>query len=334
MRRSFGLALCAVALSLSSCVDGSVNNAATKPAELARYLPEKTRFIQAVDVARAREELGLPEDANAAPTNNKLGRPNSPQSRLFEVTSNAFPTVSEAYLTEFKARGSSPLDGTLIRAAADGEGLDAGRMTIVSTAEAFEDVAAKLELTGYDRNGSIYVAGKRTPETAATIVADAGDGRVVFADERAAANEVLDRFAEDADPGPVAEALQAVNGTVRLAVAAERGSASCVTEFAASQSSPGTRAIVALEIEGEKPDPERFNPRVFTGLETGTPSVLVDALIVPFSVRRPPKENPRDPIFQLLSESSGAQTFEVGKPGRTSPTPLLPSPPFRSYDCP
>ena len=83
----------AAALGLTSCDSAEQEtNAAAKPVELARYLPKDTQLVQAVDVVRAREELDLPEDANALPTSNKtFPRPKSPEAKLFEVTHKRIP---------------------------------------------------------------------------------------------------------------------------------------------------------------------------------------------------------------------------------------------------
>ena len=143
---------------LSSCSDSPVDNAATKPAELARYLPEDSTFIQTVDVARARDELDLPDDANALPSSDKsLPRPRNPEATLFKVTSSAYPDVAKVFSSERNGRGASPLDGTLIRAAAG----ESRGVSIVSTDEPIEDVERKLELAGYSLQGKVYEAGGR-----------------------------------------------------------------------------------------------------------------------------------------------------------------------------
>ncbi len=85
---------------------------------------------------------------------------------------------------------------------------------------------------------------------------------------------------------------------------------------------------MALIVSGEKPDPDRFNPRRLKGLDTGTTSVLVDALLVPFNVKRPVGAAP-EPIDELFSYS---RVIEVG-PGHPDPDGPLPSP-AGAYDCP
>jgi len=274
----------------------------------------------------ARDELELPEDANALPTSDKtFPRPKSPEAALFQVTSRAYPDVIAVFTAEFNGRGASPLDGTLIRAAAGG----AQGVSIVSTAEPVEDVDRKLELAGYSLEGKIYEAGQETPDAASRFVADAGNGRFVFAHELNDAQETLRRIRDDAEPGEAAEALEPASGSVRLAMTNE-DNRSCVTAFSAAMEATGEGAALALIISGDKPDPERFDPSALKGIATGTPTVLVDALLVPIRVRKPLKDG-LDALQQVISVS---RTLEVSKPGRDVKSTSFVLPPFKSYDCP
>lgn len=317
----------AAALCLASCDSAEQEtNAAAKPVELARYLPKDTQLVQAVDVVAARDDLELPEDANALPTSNKtFPRAKSPEATLFEVTTNAYPDVFDVFVSQSNGRGASPLDGTLIRAAAGG----AQRVSIVSTAEPVEDIDRKLELAGYSLEGKIYEAGQETPDAASRFVADAGNGRFVFAHELSDAQETLRRIRDDAEPGEAAEALEPASGSVRLAMTNE-DKRSCVTAFSAAMEATGEGAALALIISGDKPDPERFDPSALKGIATGTPTVLVDALLVPMRVKKPLKDG-LDALQQVISAS---RTLEVPKPGRDVKSTSFVLPPFKSYDCP
>lgn len=321
------LAALGVVVSLASCSNAEEGeNAAAKPVELARYLPEDTRFVQAVDVTAARKELDLPDDANALPSSSRLlPRPKSPEAQLFDVTSNAYPILIDAFDSRFNAKGASPLDGTLVRAAASGD----TRFGLVSTAEPIEDIEAKLELADYSLEGRIYEAGQKTPAAASRFVADAGNGRIVFADTREEAQEILRRALNDAEPGEAAEALEPASGSVRLAITNEQ-KRSCVTAFAAAQEATDEGAALALTISGEKPDPDRFDPKALYGVVTGTPTVLVDALIVPYRVKRPLQDG-LDPLVQVLSSPSEVKSL---KPGDDPREVRFTPPPFDSYDCP
>jgi hypothetical protein len=300
-------------------------NAAAKPVELSRYLPQDSQLIQTVDVTKARQELDLPEDANALPTSNKtFPRAKSPDAQLFEITSRAYPDVAGVFASEFNGRGASPLDGTLIRAAAGN-----GNASIVSTAEPLDDIERKLELAGYSRKGKTYVAGQDTPEAASRFVADAGSGRFVFAREEEVAQEILRRIRNDASPGEAAEALEPAAGSVRLAMTNE-DKRSCVTAFSAAMEATGEGAALALIISGDKPDPDLFDPNAPKGIATGTPTVLVDALIVPIRVKKPLRDG-LDALEQVVSTSKA----EIIKRGEhlADLDPLVP-PPFKAYDCP
>lgn len=325
MRKACTMAAVALSVGLASCTSEDPEvNAAAKAVELARYLPGDSQLVQTVDVIEARKELDLPEDANAAPTGKGGLRPDGPETKLFGVTARVFPFITEAMATNFNARGASPLDGTLIRAAAS-----SGNVTIVSTAEPFEDIAAKLELSDYKLKGDVYLAGPKTVSGASPTVADGDSGRVVFAHNEKAAKHVLHRMDEGAEPGLAAEALQPADGSVRLATVNPKRS-SCVTAFGVSQGAGGGAAVLALTISGEKPEPEFFDPKPLKGVDTGTPTVLVDALIVPFSITKPLRDGIQ-PITQVISVS---KAFEVENRKHLSRFPKLTLPPFKTYDCP
>ena len=312
------------ALGLASCdTTEQETNAAAKPVELARYLPKNTQFVQAVDVVKAREELELPEDANALPTSYKtFPRAKSPELELFVMTSNAYPDVRAVFANEFNGRGASPLDGTLIRAAAGD-----GNASIVSTAEPTEDIERKLKLAGYSTRGKFYVAGEKTVAPS-RFVADAGSGRFVFAAEEKDAQEILRRIRNDASPGEAADALEPAAGSVRLALTND-DKRSCVTAFSAAMEATGEGAALVLIISGDKPDPDRFDPKSLKGLATGKPTVLVDALIVPIRVKKPLRDG-LNALEQVLGSHSKA---DVVYAGRHTLKEIVPAP-FKSYDCP
>lgn len=331
-------ALCALALlasGLASCAeDAELENAATNAVELARYLPEDSTLVHTIDVADARKELGLPDDVDAAPADDDFLRDReSPQSKLFRLTSRAFPIVRDAYAGEFNAQGASPLDGTLLRAAVYDQDT-----SIVSTAEPFDQIVDKLERTGYSLANGLYVAGQQTPATASPIVAEGSGGRVVFAREKRDALEILGRIEDDAEPGVVAAALDAVNGSVRLATTGEIRSR-CVEALAAAQSATGKGAIMAITVSGEKPDPDRFDSRALKELDIGTTSVLVDSLVVPYNVRRSPKRatapiEVTEPVDVLLSYFSYSKLVEIRSPGRRAPGRRPRLTPADAYECP
>ena len=152
----------------------------------------------------------------------------------------------------------------------------------------------------------------------------------MFADDRDDARDVLKRIVSDAKPGHAAEALEPLPGSVRVAITND-SKKSCVTAFAAAQEATGEGATLALTISGEKPDPDRFDPKPLDGIATGTPTVLVDALIVPIRVKRPLRDG-LDAISQVMSVSG---EIEVSKPGRELKfSEFPPLPPFQTYDCP
>ncbi|MDQ3728960.1 MAG: hypothetical protein M3355_05170 [Actinomycetota bacterium] len=305
-------------------------NAAGDAAELARYLPKNAGLVQTVDVVEVRQELDLPEDANATPADDGfLRRRGSPTVRLFQFTTRAFPNVLDALNANLSLEGASPLDGTLIRAAASVD----GSPSVIATTESFDDVAAKLKAQGYSLERNLYVAGPKTPAGTSKVVADGANGRIIFARSESEASEILDRIDEEAKPGPAAVAIQRVNGSVRLALTSPDQS-SCVEALAAAQSATGDGGILAFTITGEKPDPDRLDTKALSALDTGTPAVLVNALRVPFNVVRPGGDatEPIDEVLRYSVNHSQSQSSEVGGPGRSRPARR----PMRlgAYDCP
>jgi len=313
-------------LAFAACGGGEEEavNAAASEIELARYLPKDAELVETVNVAEVRQELDLPEDANAAPTDDGfLRRGDSAMVRLFGLTTRSFPMVSDAYVTNFSGDGASPLDGTLIRAAASAN----DSLSIVSTSESFDDVAAKLEATGYTLERALYVAGSKVPDGVSPVVADAGNGRVIFARSKREATEVLDRIDGEAKPGAAARAVEAANGSVRIALTPPGGS-SCVEALAAAQSADGDGGVLAFGISGSKPDADRFDPKVLVALDTGTPSVVVDAMLVPFNVIKPTGKatEPVDEVF--ISSDVREVTGSERIPTRFD------LPQSDAYDCP
>ena len=88
--------------------------------------------------------------------------------------------------------------------------------------------------------------------------------------------------------------------------------------------------VRCVVLSGDKPDPDRFDPKPLEGIATGTPTVLVDALIVPIQVKRPLRDG-LDAITQVMTTSS---EVEIAKPGRELKLPQVELPPFETYDCP
>ena len=83
-------------------------------------------------------------------------------------------------------------------------------------------------------------------------------------------------------------------------------------------------------ISRDKPDPDRFDPKALKGIATGTPTVLVDALLVPMRVKKPLQDGLN--ALQQVVSTSKAVTIERGEHPKDI-APLVP-PPFKAYDCP
>ena len=278
-------------------------NAAAKPVELARYLPEDTQLVQTVDVTRRARSSTSPRTRTRCPRatrpsrERRARRPRCSRSRRGPIR-----TWPRVFASEFNGRGASPLDGTLIRAAAGERGCQHRLDRRAPRRHRTQAGAGGL----LPRKGKTYEAGQDTPEAASRFVADAGSGRFVFAREVEDAQEILRRIRNDASPGEAAEALEPAAGSVRLAMTNE-DKRSCVTAFSAAMEATGEGAALALIISGDKPDPDRFDPKALKGIATGTPTVLVDALIVPIRVKKPLRDG-LDALEQVVSTSKSAKS--------------------------
>jgi len=312
LKRLLAAGLCLVAPAVAGCGEdqgGEADNADL--AELAAYLPqEDVAIMAAVDVAAIREDLGLPDDADAAPTETDLQAfdLDDPELQLIHEVSLPFPVVLRAYSENFDAEESSPLDGALIDAAAGGvAGVEL--LSVVHTAEPWDEIAGKLEDAGYKQADDIYVAGPDTPDAAAGVVADAGDGVVVFAAESEQAEAVLARADEAAEPSGMAAALDVIEEPARAASTVPAGDDKCVKAVVAGESGDGATGTLAFLITGEDPDPERFDAGALDELDVGEPTVEDQALLVPLETPDPPPEG-RPLLSLLISDIAPLTAYE------------------------
>ncbi|HEX6117663.1 MAG TPA: hypothetical protein VFY99_11220 [Solirubrobacterales bacterium] len=135
-----------------------------------------------LDLEAAREELGLPDDADPADwdalRNREEGDP------LAEFVSAASPTLphvqdSRVKYFELDAVGEA-IDHSQVSAAAAGVG-DDGSVTLLQSDQSFDEIAQELEEGGFERNGDVLVGESAGPEPVLPFVGDAGDGRIVVA---------------------------------------------------------------------------------------------------------------------------------------------------------
>ena len=167
--------------------------------ELARFTPTDAAAITFVDFAAAREQLGLPADADALVVRRARGRrPREPDARGAAGRGRGARDASADELRRHASRRIRPLRSSTAprsRRAVNtiGEGFP---MTVIHTEQPFSEIADGPDRARLHRGGStVTQEGERFEQ-----VADAGDGIVVIGNNGAAADAV----AADEATGPTA----------------------------------------------------------------------------------------------------------------------------------
>jgi hypothetical protein len=297
-----GLAVLLLAGALLGC-DGEDPPPPEEPIdELARFLPDDVILLHFADLAAAREQLGLPADADTLAFEVLADDdydPKSPEARLLDAAMTAMPDLGYIppkgrtetvragadvdRLAEFSFQFkpdpvTEAFDSRAIAAAAIGASpSERGSLTAMRTSQPFEQLAAALTKEGYERNGPVL----SKPGAPIIEVANAGDGVVVFASKKASAAEAID------DPGGgLPELLALVEPADEPIVHATVGVAdSCVTEFGGWQDARGSSGAFRIATDGaaelDRVDLEGF--RKLTRTDLGEPSAEGDTVEVPFS---------------------------------------------------
>ncbi len=140
------------------------------------------------ELAAAREELGLPEDADPTPVVSDPGDgydPGTPEGDLLDAAILSVPSV-RIYAQTFAATPLlRALDGAAITAAAADIAGSPTAAAAIQTSQSFDDLAGELAGDGYERDGDAI----SNPDEPISDIVDAGDGVWVMG-------------GEDADPGP------------------------------------------------------------------------------------------------------------------------------------
>jgi hypothetical protein len=270
LRAAIG-ALC-VAVAISGC--GDDENAGDRPdqAELLDHVPSvEGGALAYADFAAAKEQLGLPEDADVAdfttgddPANVARQRLGTTAAWLLHYLWNPQPTpLREA------------IDHAAIGAAASNVDQSGSGVSAIRTSQSFDDIARALERSGYERDDDVLESKSPPgPSRLYRVLADAGDGVIVLGFERPAVEDAVTGSAESDN---LARALlEGVDGVARgsLATVVDSTSLDCVRGLAVGESFDRDTAELRIEIDGEASAdrfrlPELREPR----LEYGEPEV-------------------------------------------------------------
>jgi hypothetical protein len=202
------------------------------------YVPADRSGVRLVDLAAAREELGLPADADAS----DLGGGDA-QSHLGAAASAVIP-----YLSLPRTRPiEDAIDHGAITAAAGNVVHGGPGMTALATSQSLDDIAVTLVTEGYEREGDLLVSDSSFVAGSYGVIADTGDGVIVLGYERGTVKRAIEDSPGEGNPARLL--LEEVGGVTRGAVAPAR--LDCIDGIAAGQSADLRSGEILIEVRGE-----------------------------------------------------------------------------------
>jgi hypothetical protein len=252
--------------------------------DLAQYLPADTPLLTQVDLGQAREQLELPDDADALDFEAALEGefdPDSPEGTLLTAALIGMPPLTGALQTFEDDPVSAAFDGTAISAAATtlSEG---GSVTAIRTGQSFDDLASALEPEGYERDGDALV----NDEQRLTEIADAGDGILLLAEGSATASDA----AADPPGGPteLIELLEPADEPIAQGVTSHEED--CITAYGGWENatfSSGTISV-ALDREADTADVDAGQLEDASSITLEEPTADGETVNIGFSADRDP----------------------------------------------
>lgn len=289
-RTAAGLALLvalALAIALAACSDdeGSETTAASgssEPSELALLVPENPFGVLEVDLAAAREALGLRADADP-----RIGKGSPAQGRFTQLGLEALVFYSD----DRQPAVADAIDPRFIQAAAVNAFPGASAVILIRTTQPFEEIAGALEARGFKRNGDLLdhpgnVNKVGWPEVAA---ARGDTGLIAVSADRGLALEAV--RADPADPDSRAD-LQLLGqlppAPARLVETGGEASGPCVVAIGvADPVVSGGEGQIVIEVDGQADDASFALPaedEALTDLEIGDPEVDGSRLSAPLTL--------------------------------------------------
>lgn len=264
---------------LTGCGDSGEGTGSTPGADaFARFFAADAPVVSYVDLAEARDQLGLPADADAldfsALKNEDVNNP-SPNAQLVEAAATGMPSLTTFVQTLSADPASQQFDGSEIDAAANTLG-DDGPLTIIHTSQPFGDIADGLTKLGYRPEGNLLTKeGERFEQ-----VADGGDGFVLIG-RNTAPRDAVEAQAGGPDDlmsllGPADQPIQqAANGVQD----------DCVSALGGWENAQTTKGVLAFKVDGGA-DASAFDTAQLDhdlGIDTGEPTTDGDTAQVPFT---------------------------------------------------
>jgi hypothetical protein len=235
------LALAAIAAGCGD--DGS--DPAEPPAldQIGAFVAPDAPVISFVDFAQAREQLGLPADADALDFTALKGEgidDPSPEAQLVGDAVIAMPSLTSFVVTLDVDPASAEFDGSQITAAAStiAKGFP---MTVIKTTQPFSEISEGLTALGYTADGTTLTKeGERFEQ-----VADGGDGIIVIANNDAAAEAVANK---GDGPTELVDLLEPADQPIQAA--GQGVPDDCVTYLGGWENADTTEGVLRYEIDG------------------------------------------------------------------------------------
>jgi hypothetical protein len=235
----------ATMLALAGCGDASSDDPAEPQAldQLSQYVPADAPALTFVDYAAARDQLGLPADADALNfevlRNSDPDDP-TPEAQLVEAGILGMPSLTSFAQTLSVDPASAEFDGGKITAAVNTLG-DGFPMTLIVTSQPFSEIADGLTKLGYRTEGQVLVKeGERFEQ-----VADAGDGVILIGRNEAPADALAAKAGGPTNLlgllTPADQPLQAAGSGVPD---------NCVTSLGGWENAQTTEGVLRFTIDG------------------------------------------------------------------------------------
>jgi hypothetical protein len=275
-------------------------------AGLTSYLPTDATLLAVVDVARAREELGLPPDADAADVA-ALGSEGleAPGSQLVLAAALGATPLAVAALSGAPDPVAAALDGGAIEAAASNQGDPEGPVAVIRTRQSFDDLASKLADAGWERDGETIT---NTDEERVSEITGAGDGVIVFSGSGASAKELV--ASPPGGPKAMAALLAGDGPSVGLATMIPESQGGCLRVFGGRETADNTEGVMRFELDGAAdPGAVDLSGLEESGIKVGKAEVAGDVVEVPFTADLGAGTNP---INQVLADFAFTDFYECG----------------------
>jgi hypothetical protein len=264
--------------------------------DLASYMPSDSPLLTQVDMAEVREQLGLPDDADAldfAPVIDGQVDPASPEYDLLSASLIAAPELSIALQTFEVDPVAEAFDGTAITATANAGG-GPESLTAIATDQSLDDLEEALADEGYERDGDALV--NPDPDGRAVEIADTGDGVLLLSGEEGAA---VDAAADP--PGGPAELIEMLESAEQpIAQGVTTLGEDCVTAFGGWENAQLDEGAIkiTLDRDAEADSLDLGDLEDADSISIGEATVDGNSVEVPFTVD---SDQPLSVIRSLIS---------------------------------